>query len=315
MGSTVSVIIPAYNRPEFLLEAVGSVVSQQAGDFELETIVVDDSSSRDLRTPLLERFPGVTYYRKSNDGPAAARHFGTLRASGEYIAYLDDDDLWLPEKTRTQVELLERQPQIPFVFCDMVKFNEREVNTVSVYKVFPQLWPARPRPWTGMPDTYLFDPGRLFQIILRGFPLFPSSIMLRKELYMAIDGWNPSIRACGEDLDFCLRAAFFGRVAGYVDRPLAKIRRHHGGNMTSNLYRQQVEQIKVFERIQQEYPAPLRQALAPRMGRFLANLAWLAYRTEDYATAFEYYGKALRRGHLRPQCLIKWILAGLKAKS
>jgi len=101
-----SVIIPTYNRPEFLAEAVGSVVSQSVADFEC--IVVDDASP----TPVtVDSDPRVRVVRlAANGGVAAARNAGVVEAQGRYLAFLDDDDLWTPDRLRLAVEGLERAP-------------------------------------------------------------------------------------------------------------------------------------------------------------------------------------------------------------
>lgn len=111
MTVRVSVILPTFNRASSLLGACRSVLHQSAGDLEL--VVVDDASTEDIRSSVDSLSdPRVVYLRRDRrGGAAAARNSGLLIARGEYIAFQDSDDLWLPEKLRRQLELLERLPQ------------------------------------------------------------------------------------------------------------------------------------------------------------------------------------------------------------
>jgi glycosyltransferase involved in cell wall biosynthesis len=110
MDPLVSVIIPTLDRPTYLAAAIHSVLRQSAQDFEV--LVVDDGSAANLR-PVLEALDDgrIRYFRhESNRGEAAARNTGIVNARGAYLAFLDDDDEWLPEKLRLQLELFSRCP-------------------------------------------------------------------------------------------------------------------------------------------------------------------------------------------------------------
>lgn len=108
----VSVIIPTYNRAEFVQSAVTSVLNQTFVDFEV--IVVDNGSTDDTKSVVEclsdER---VKYYRlEKNNGVSPARNFGIKNSSAKFVAFLDDDDEWLPEKLAAQVDLIERSPSV-----------------------------------------------------------------------------------------------------------------------------------------------------------------------------------------------------------
>src|SRR5262249_210129 len=101
-----SVIIPAFNRAELLREALESVFQQECRDFEV--IVVDDGSTEDL-SAVARAFRGRgTFFRQDNAGPGAARNHGARAATGEYLAFLDSDDVWFPWTLRTQRECISR---------------------------------------------------------------------------------------------------------------------------------------------------------------------------------------------------------------
>lgn len=100
----VSVIIPFYNGVDWLCEAVQSVLDQTYKNFEI--IVVNDGSPEDV-TKFLEKYGDkIIYHKQINQGPAAARNYAMKIATGDYFAFLDSDDIWLPEKTEKQIEFM-----------------------------------------------------------------------------------------------------------------------------------------------------------------------------------------------------------------
>lgn len=114
----VSVIIPTYNRVQLLREAVASVLAQEGRGqlFDLEVIVVDDASS-DGTPAIAQEFPGLRYLRFDiNKGPSAARNAGIAASTGKYVAFLDDDDLWLPRRLELQLPILEQENEIAVVY-------------------------------------------------------------------------------------------------------------------------------------------------------------------------------------------------------
>ena len=107
---TISVVIPAYNAETYIVETVESVLAQTAD--LLEVIVVNDGST-DRTEELLQGFGDrITLLSQENSGVARARNAGLEVARGEYIAFLDSDDAWLPEKTAKQLEVMQRYPDI-----------------------------------------------------------------------------------------------------------------------------------------------------------------------------------------------------------
>ncbi|MET4081167.1 glycosyltransferase involved in cell wall biosynthesis [Pedobacter sp. UYP30] len=101
----VSVIIPFYSNVTWLKEAVDSVLAQTFSDYEI--IVVDDGSPENIKDFIEEYQPRIKYFKTENKGPAHARNYGIKEARGDYLAFLDSDDLWLKEKLEKQVRLME----------------------------------------------------------------------------------------------------------------------------------------------------------------------------------------------------------------
>ncbi|MDZ4811400.1 MAG: glycosyltransferase [Pseudomonadota bacterium] len=104
-----SVVIPTFNRREKLVEAIDSVLRQRYADIEI--IVVDDGSDDDSCKMLAQRFPEVHALQQANQGPAAARNRGIAAAKGEWIAFLDSDDIWLEHKIERELDLFKRFPE------------------------------------------------------------------------------------------------------------------------------------------------------------------------------------------------------------
>lgn len=120
----VSVVTPTYNRARFLPGAVASVLAQTYADFEL--IVVDDGSVDDTRKvlePLMDD-PRVRYFYQENQGQSYARNQAIEQATGDFIAFLDSDDLWDPSKLETQLAILEANPDVDIVHGDEAMIDE-----------------------------------------------------------------------------------------------------------------------------------------------------------------------------------------------
>ena len=114
-GPLVSVLVPTFNRAHLVPEAIRSVLSQDYAPFEV--VVVDDGSTDDTATVINQEFGRrIRYIRQENAGPGAARNTGIRASSGEYIAFQDSDDIWLPGKLRAQVDALNRHPECALVY-------------------------------------------------------------------------------------------------------------------------------------------------------------------------------------------------------
>jgi len=205
MPCKLSVIIPTYNRADLLVEAVRSVRRQTVQGIEI--IVVDDGST----TPVAKRLKGfkdICVVRQENCGLSAARNAGLKKASGDFIALLDDDDLWLPFKSEVQIAALERFPKAAYVFSDFSIFDQRGVKALhglSTWNDFPRTWvtglefrqSARelglPMPPDG--NDYLVWVGSIYHQMLYEPYVLPSTALIRRN---AIAGETPFPVHCGD---------------------------------------------------------------------------------------------------------------------
>jgi len=119
----VSVIIATYNRAHLIPQSIESVLSQTFKDYEI--IVVDDGSSDNTKELLKNRYGESIIYigKEKNEGLSAARNIGVKAAKGKYLAILDDEDIWLPEKLEMQIRLMQKNPSLGVVYCGCCKVN------------------------------------------------------------------------------------------------------------------------------------------------------------------------------------------------
>ena len=113
---TVSVVIPVFNGARYLRQAIDSVLAQSYGDMEL---IVVDSGSTDDTPAILREYPSVRWLTLArNEGPAKARNYGVHHARGGYVAFLDHDDLWYPQKLALQVSVLKEDLSVGVIYTD-----------------------------------------------------------------------------------------------------------------------------------------------------------------------------------------------------
>lgn len=209
---TVSVIIPAYNSEKFICESIESVLKQTFKHYEI--IIIDDGSNDNTKNKI-ERFKeSINYLYQNNLGPSVARNSGLKVARGQYIAFLDADDIWLPNKLELQVEFLDRNPDIGLVSCDALAFNEQNVLIASMSK-----------------ERNLYS-GWVFERLLRENFLNTDNVLIRKQVFKDVGMFNEVLKFC-EDYDLWLRIANKYRI-GYIDKILTKYRIHTSNRSGQN---------------------------------------------------------------------------------
>ena len=132
MKSLISVIIPTYNSDKYICEAIDSVFNQSYSDYEI--IVIDDGSTDNTKTIIQNKYASIRYHYVENNGVAAARNLGILMAQGEFIAFLDADDKWLPTKLEKQITCFQNDDKLGMVFTENSFFNDRGVTKGRVNK-------------------------------------------------------------------------------------------------------------------------------------------------------------------------------------
>jgi glycosyltransferase involved in cell wall biosynthesis len=183
---TVSVVIPTYNRAGVISKPIHSILAQTYQDFEI--IVVDDCSSDDTEQ-VLESFkePRIRYIRhQTNSGAAVARNTGIDSSTGAYIAFLDSDDEWLPEKLEKQLNLFQQcSSEVGFIYTGFAAVDE--CNRVK------RIVSSNHR--GSLSDRLLYS----------NFIGTPSTVMVRREYLQQVQGFDPNMPSFIEDMDLWFR--------------------------------------------------------------------------------------------------------------
>ena len=204
----VSVVVPTYNRARIIGETLESILNQEFRDLELLVVLdgcTDDTegvvkSYADSRVRLLKQ--------GNSGGPAAPRNVGVQNANGKYIAFCDDDDLWMPHKLTRQVAVLEGDPQAALCFTDGVVFGDGGVIARRALK-------------NGFEGNH-------FQRLLYGNFIANSSVLVRREVLAQVGPFNTDRVLHGsEDYEMWLRVAYAHKLVS-IPEPLIKYRVHRG---------------------------------------------------------------------------------------
>ena len=191
----ISVVIPTYNRYELLRRALSSVFAQtQRVD---EIIVVDDGSTDDT-AQITEDFPSITYIYQENRGVSAARNTGIKKAKNEWIAFLDSDDEWHPQKIEEQTQFHSNNSDILMSYTDECWIrDDKEVK---------------------VPKKYAKVGGEIFEACLSHCIIAPSAVLMHKSLFEKYGYFDEELEVC-EDYDLWLRTAFSEKI-GLVNKKL-----------------------------------------------------------------------------------------------
>jgi glycosyltransferase involved in cell wall biosynthesis len=212
LNPLISIIIPTYNVEKYIKETLNSVINQSYNNFEV--LVIDDSSTDSTAEEIkrIAKSDGrISYYKIEHAGrPSVPRNYGISKSSGEYVAFLDADDIWNWDKLKDQIRFLQKYPNLIFVYSMSVTFGN--VNVFSpYYEVLPLLNKAATT--NG-------------ELILKGNSITCSSVMVRKEYLQKTGGYDedPNLKAV-EDYDLWLRLSELGAF-GFIPKIHVNYRIH-----------------------------------------------------------------------------------------
>jgi glycosyltransferase involved in cell wall biosynthesis len=208
MPPFVSVIIPTYNRASMVMDAVNSVLAQSYRNFEL--IVVDDGSTDETAAALASYGDALRLKSQARLGAAAARNSGVRIARGEYLAFLDSDDLWLASKLAVQAAFMAQNRRVKI--C-----QTEEVWIRRGIRVNPRATHRKPS-------------GDIFRRSLERCLVSPSAVMMTRELFESLGGFDEGLWVC-EDYDFWLRIAVDHEVP-LITNPLIVKRGGHADQLS-----------------------------------------------------------------------------------
>lgn len=285
MSPRVSVIVPTYNGESFVRETLESVLAQTWRDFEL--IVCDDGST-DGTLAILDEYAGrLRVVRQANQGVAAARNHAALEARGEYLAFLDHDDLWEPHLLATLVPILDARAD-----CAMVYADAWIIDSAGHVR--------------GKRGSFLaYASGDVFDPLLLGNFIPVETTLLRASVFRELSGCDVSLRYL-EDYELCLRVARRGPVAFHPE-PLARYRIHER-NLSHELEPMLVEWLRVLDTLPQRVGAltPHQGAVVAReYGRLCVDLAWRALRRDDRRASDAWMRRAAGAGPWRRRARVR----------
>ena len=192
----ISVIIPTYNRKKTLARAIQSVINQSLSPFEI--LIIDDGSNDGTEEWVKENFQNIKYIYQNNRGVSSARNIGIENANGDWVAFLDSDDEWLPNKLHEQLKAIESNPEVKFFHTNEIWIrNGIRVNQMKKHKKYG---------------------GYIFEKCLDMCRVSPSSVLIQKEVFDNIGVFDESLRVC-EDYDLWLRITSKYPVV-FLDVPL-----------------------------------------------------------------------------------------------
>jgi glycosyltransferase involved in cell wall biosynthesis len=204
----VSVIIPTYQSVKFVREAIDSVLAQTYRDYEV--IVVDGGSTDGTIEVLSSYGNSIRVIRQNGKGISNARNNGVLASNGEYIAFMDSDDLWVPNKLEVQCKFLESKSNIVgLIYSDALFFEEEKNGKLERQSRMEKLYR-----------------GKVIKHLLETNFIPASTVTMRKSCFEKVGYFDESLEVC-EDIDMWIRIAESFEV-DYQDLVLAKIRWHSG---------------------------------------------------------------------------------------
>jgi len=220
-----SVIIPTFNRRALVAEAIASALAQEGADFEL--IVVDDGSTDGTEAALAPIRDQLRFLSQTNRGVSAARNTGARVARGEWLAFLDSDDIWLPDRLCAQMAFVREHPETRICQTGEIWIrNGVRVNPCNHHR---------------KPDGDVFLPS------LQRCLVSPSAVMIRRDLFEAAGGFDESLPAC-EDYDLWLRLAWQTPVP-LIDRPLVIKRGGHADQLSRRYWGMDRFRVRSLQRL------------------------------------------------------------------
>ena len=234
---TISVIIPAYNAAPYIGETLDSVFGQTSTDYEV--IVINDGSpdTAELERVLETYLHRITYLKQENLGASAARNAGLRKARGEFVAFLDADDVWLPSYLRDQLAFIEQQG------CDMVCADAMHFG-------------GSPFDGRTYMDVLMADAPSNGEVTFKGLisgkqSLITSGVVARREAIFKVGLFDEALRN-SQDFDLWLRLARNGSRLAY-QRKLLLHYRYHAKSLSGDAVNRVMRELRVYEKVLDSY--------------------------------------------------------------
>ena len=221
----ISVVIPSYNRKEFLKRSIDSAINQTKKPFEI--IVVDDGSTDGTETMIKSDYDFVKFIKQKNKGVSAARNIGIKVSIGEWICFLDSDDEWKKDKLEKQINAMKSNPGYKFFHSNEIWIkNGIRINQKKKHKKYG---------------------GDIFDKCLDMCRISPSSVMIDKTVFDEVGNFNENLVVC-EDYELWLRICDKYRVF-FIDEPLIIKYGGHQGQLSYSIESIENHRIKALEHL------------------------------------------------------------------
>jgi glycosyltransferase involved in cell wall biosynthesis len=306
----ISVVIPTYNRGQQTIVAIESVLSQTYPNFEI--IVVDDGSTNGSGG-VIQRFISQTngdhqilFLSQPNQGASIARNTGIAKARGEYIAFLDSDDLWVPEKLKWQVQAFEQLKNM----CGVCFTDARLVNNsgmdISSFQIYGKHYE----------QTVGIDRGVTISLVNSFSGFWVSSLLVRADIIRQIGGFSPDISFV-EDRDLHFRLSLRTSIA-YVNKQLIRTDRNPSPpgstcrpwDKREVQFQQQQYMFEKWLKLGPVLPPDVRRIVRRNLGALHSH--WANWHLENlrYREARQAVSRAVKH-KIAPGTMVKWALTWL----
>lgn len=258
---SVSIVMAAYNAENTIAETLESLIAQTYPDKE---IIVTDDGSQDSTGRILDEFASrypdlIKVIHQANQGQSIARNAAIAEAKGDFIAFMDSDDLWAPNKIERQVEFLSRNPEFGMVYTEGMTIDAEGKKLESF-------------------DCSVEFTGNCFETLYTKNNIIGTSVMVRRPVLEDVGTFVPELRAC-ENWELWTRISHKYAIT-FLDEELAYYRRH-GSNMTSNTAWMRENRLKAIH-----HNHVLYRDTVPNEARMTRNAYYMAHR----GFASEYLG-------------------------
>jgi len=286
---SVSVIIPTYNIAKYISKSIDSVIAQTLQASEI--LIVDDGSTDETRAVVLARNdPRIRYIQAPHGGCAAARNRGIELASGDYLAFLDADDLWRPTMLEKQVAVMQHNRDLICCFTNFVRFVADTGETLpEQFEFYPEL-AALPFVASGCDDAFIVEGDAFVQFIgFEEIPAFMQCILFRRAMIAGMR-LNESLQRC-QDLEFVARVFMCGKVA--FNREVLTDVRRHDTNTTKDISLMALDKLWALLPLQLAVDTPDRRAaLNDRLVKAWIDAATVLIRAGCVSDGLKHYTKA-----------------------